>query len=261
MRSTDLASSRRADIYLPAIAGIALVTLLSALTNALDIQKYDWDFRYYIAMARHGFGAEPLASPFAYRFGTPAIAGLVADWLSGGIETGFRVVAYVGAVLQLVAVYLLALRFSGSRKGAWVAMLITAFSAMNVKFLLFDPFRPDHLAYAWVIGCFYLAATGRHWWLLAATAVGLQFREFVVVPLVALALSSLYAYSDDPRTAVRAIGATALCFAVAVVLPRVLIPVEASYEMVQPSTAGLRSLFRVPLNPKRDLNLVFVVLA
>jgi hypothetical protein len=128
-----------------ALLSAFLVTCLGVLTNSLDTHKFSWDFRYYIGMAENGF-SPPLASPFAYRYVTPLLVSGFFQIAGLPIQDGFRDVAYAGAFLQLFGVFLFTRWLTHSTKGAYVAVLVTSFSLFNVKFLLFDVFRPDHLA-------------------------------------------------------------------------------------------------------------------
>ena len=107
------------------------------------------------------------------------------------VEAGFGCVARAAAVTQLVSVFALARWYSRSNRGAWVAMLVTAFSLYQVKFLLFDTFRPDHLAYPLILLQVYLAMTGRFWPLWVVTLIGCQVREFNAIPLAAYVAASL----------------------------------------------------------------------
>ena len=102
-------------------------------------------------------------------------------------------VARVAAVTQLLSVFALARWHAHSFRGAWVAMLVTAFSLYHVKFLLFDTFRPDHLAYPLILLQIYLAMTGRFWPLWVVTLISCQIREFNALPLVAFSTASVWA--------------------------------------------------------------------
>jgi hypothetical protein len=64
---------------------------------------------------------------------------------------GFRVVTYVGVITQLVLVFALARQFTRKRWVAWVVMLVIGVSTYHVKFLLFDIYRPDSLAYSFIL--------------------------------------------------------------------------------------------------------------
>src|SRR5512140_3273744 len=119
-----------------ALLSAVIVVGISLLTNRVDVSAYTSDFTYYIRMAQNGF-AKPGASPFAYRYLTPLIVHGLVSWQGISVEAGFRSIAYIGAVLQLVGVFLFTKWFTGSIKGAFVALLVTAFSLYNLKYLFF----------------------------------------------------------------------------------------------------------------------------
>jgi len=131
----------------PAAVAALLLAAIRLSTNSIDPNRFSWDLRYYIEMAEQGFAAN-LASPFAYRYVTPLLARWLSQGLSAPVETGFAGLAYVGAFGQLLGVFVFTHWYTRSRPGAWLAMLFTALSLFNIKFLLFDAFRPDHLAYS-----------------------------------------------------------------------------------------------------------------
>ncbi|MBK9778876.1 MAG: hypothetical protein IPP55_02320 [Anaerolineales bacterium] len=140
----------RKEIITVSLVSIAVILLLDLLTNSLDTTRNVWDFVYYISMAKDGLNAEPLASPFAYRFLIPGLVNLLSR-TGLSIESGFKLIAYIGAFTQLTGIFLFVRWLGRSSRGAWIALLVTAFSLFNVKFLIFDPFRPDHLAYALIL--------------------------------------------------------------------------------------------------------------
>ncbi|MFH1185214.1 MAG: hypothetical protein V1755_09290 [Chloroflexota bacterium] len=156
---TDTRKSASQLVGAPA-AALVLVTVIDLFTNSIDMQRFSWDFRYYIAIAEHGF-AGPAASPFAYRYLTPMLARGASLVLQLPIEGGFAALAYFGSAAQLLAVFLFTRWYTRSARGAWVAALITGFSLFHVKFLLFDTFRPDRLAYPPILLQAYFALTGK----------------------------------------------------------------------------------------------------
>src|SRR4030042_2233349 len=109
------------------VAALLLVTTIDLLTNSIDIGRFDWDFRYYIDMAERGFGAS-LAGPFAYRYLTPMLARVLSFILQLPTAGAFAVLAYIGAISQLLAVFLFVRWYARSTRGAWFAMLIPGFS-------------------------------------------------------------------------------------------------------------------------------------
>ncbi|MBK9778946.1 MAG: hypothetical protein IPP55_02675 [Anaerolineales bacterium] len=101
------------------------------------------------------------------------------------IESGFKLIAYIGAFTQLTGIFLFVRWLGRSSRGAWIALLVTAFSLFNVKFLIFDPFRPDHLAYALILLQTYFALKRKFLPLLLLTLIGSMLREFTLIPIFA----------------------------------------------------------------------------
>lgn len=253
---TEQSFPQRNDYILAGILTIALIILLDALTNSIDPQGIQWDFRYYIDMARDGLSG-PLTSPFAYRYGTPLLVKVLTG-LGLSIEGGFRLLAYLGAFTQLMGVFAFIGWFTRSRKAAYITLLVTGFSLFNVKFLLFDVFRPDHFAYAFILLATWLAFQRKFVPLLLVTLVASQFREFTVVPLIAY-LCSFAWMETRRRTFIVQAGLSALGLALALGLPRLLLPVTEDFQFVSFSTNGLLNLVLAPFIPLRDLNFIFTV--
>jgi hypothetical protein len=248
-----------------ATVAVGLIGGLELLTNSLDIQKFSWDFRYYIDMARQGFAA-PLASPLAYRYLTPLLVSGISAVFALPVEGGFTAVAYVGAFTQLVSVFLFARWFTGSVKGAWVAMLVIAFSLFHVKFLLFDVFRPDHLAYPLIVLQSYFALKRRFIPLLVTTVVGTQIREFNAIPLLAylfaLAISPENGSASGQRRALFVqVLISAATLGSALAIPRLLIPVVEDFQFVSFSRDGILRPLLAPLILARDANFVYSIVA
>ena len=247
------------QILWAAILTALLIAALDALTNSIDIQNFSWDFRYYIGMARDGFHARPLASPFAYRYLPSLLVYGLTHTLGLSIENGFRVIAYAGASLQLMGVFLFTNRLTRSGKGAYVALIVTAFSLFNVKFLLFDVYRPDPLAYGLILLQTYFAFEGRFLPLFLTTLVALQVREFNLVPLIAYHFT--FAPGRDRRTFLKEIVLSALGLTLAIGLPRLLIPVNENYQFADLSADGILRALLAPLVLTRDLVFLYSVAA
>ena len=248
-----------------ALLAVLLVAGLALTTNSLDTTRFSWDFRYYIRMAQSPF-APPLASPFAYRFATPLLVYALSKTFSLSVAAGFRALAYGAGVLQLLGVFLFTNRLTRSTKGAFVALLVTAFSLFNVKFLLFDVYRPDHLAYVLILLQTYFALDRRFWPLLLSTMLACQVREFNVVPLLAY----LFAISGTQPEALAvskrpAVVSEALISAVGLVaalaLPRLLIPVAEDYQFASLTRDGLLRILLAPFVLPRDANFLYSVIA
>lgn len=251
--------SRLRAILVPLIISIALVLLLDGMTNEINVEKLDSDFQWYIALSEQGFRATPLISPFAYRYANPFLVGGLRRFMGIPTRSGFELSAYLGATLQLFGVFLLVLYVTKSRKSAYIALLVTALSLFNIKFLLFDPYRPDHFAYASILLAFYFCLTNRFYLLLIVTAIGLQFREFVVVPLLSHMMSLVA--QREWKILLRKVVPFLACIFLALVLPRWLIPVTRDVQYVKLSGLGLVSAISVPFNAARDFNFLFCVLA
>lgn len=247
------------DIAWIILLSTGIVLGLDMLTNAIDTKKYAWDFLYYIAMARDGFKAQPLASPFAYRYLTPLIVNGISRISSLSIENGFLVIAYLGAITQLAGIFFFTNWLTRSRKGAYLAMLVTALSLFNVKFLLFDIYRPDHLAYTLILLQTYFAFEKKFLPLLVTTIIASQIREFNIIPLVAYLVAS-WRSQEHTNVIKHTIFSTIFLLPV-IVLPRLLIPVTENYQIVGLSQDGILTALLLPLIPTVDINFIFSLLS
>lgn len=246
--------------FLPVLLiATATVVSLDLITNSLDIVHYSWDFKYYINLAENGFNPNPLLiSPFAYRYPTPFIASGFISIFHVSMEEAFRMVAYMGAILQLISIYFIAFHFYKRRDIAFASMFIVAFSFMNVKFILFDVYRPDHFAYSLVTLAIYFALSKKYFPLLITSCIAVQFREFGILPLFSYWLFMLW--KKDWKQIVRLIFPTAVAMFVAVALPRLLIEVQGSMQFVS-SNSGVMRTVKYFLSPKRNTNLIYDTVA
>ena len=248
-----------------AFLALMLVAAIDVLTNTLDTRRFSWDFRYYIEMAERGFAA-PMASPFAYRYFTPMLAHGASVVLGLPTEAGFAILARFGAVTQLLAVFLFARWYTRSGRGAWIALLVTAFSLYNVKFLLFDNFRPDHLAYPLILIQAYFALTGRFVPLLISTIIGCQIREFNAIPLVAYVYASIRSLPGGsiPQARRRITAETLIStigLGLALALPRALIPTVEDFQFAGFTRDGMLRALLSPFILARDANFIYSVAA
>ncbi len=246
------------DLALIVLLSLLIVIGLDWMTNSLDLQKNSWDFFYYIPMAKDGFQARPMVSPFAYRFATTLLVHALT-WFGVSIENGFRAVAYLGAVAQLTGIFFFVVWLTGSRKGAFIALGVTALSLYNVKFLLFDMYRPDHLAYALILLQTWLAFQKKFPVLLLVSVIAIQVREFNAVPLMAYIFMR---WRDENQAGVKKEAAQAvIALGLAIGLPRLLIPVTENYQIVGLSAEGIRNALLLPFMPSVDVNFLFVIAA
>ncbi len=241
-----------------AVLSVALVVAIYLLTNSVDTSAFTSDFMYYIAMAKDGFSA-PGASPFAYRYVTTLIVHLLIGGLGLSVEQGFRVVALAGAFLQLFGVFLFTNWFTNSIKGAYLALLVTAFSLYNVKFLFFDVYRPDHLAYALILLQTYLAFKRKFVPLLVVTLIASQVREFNLIPLIAYLVA--FWRGRDRSIVMREVGVSVVGIVAAVALPRILIPVAQNFQFADLSVDGILRVLIAPLVLSRDVNYLYTLVA
>ena len=238
---------------------VLLILVLDLLTNFIDVTRNEWDFLYYIALAKDGFDAELLASPFAYRFFTPGLVHLLS--LTGlSIENGFRLIAYLGAIAQLTGIFYFVRWATKSTRGAWIALFITAFYLFNIKFLVFDPFRPDHLAYALILLQTYFAFERRFLPLLILTLLGSTIREFTLVPLAAY-LFMLARERTSRSTVIKQGLVSAVLILPAVLLPRLLIPVTENFQIIGLSAEGLLNAVALFFIPSFPINFIFSIFA
>lgn len=215
-------------------ASVSAVAILELTTGMINVERFTWDNVRYIRMAQSWFAPETMTSPFAYRWGTPLLARLLSDVLGVSLTTGFRLLAWSGAVLQLISVFYLVQAVCRSAKAAWAGWAAVLLSVWNVRFLMFDPLRPDHLAYPIVILASLAAAKRRWGWVIALTLLGAPFREFTVVPL--LAVIAVLALGREWRTLLRWGLPFVLTLGLAVLLPRVLIGTVESRQTVDADT-------------------------
>jgi hypothetical protein len=243
---------------------VLLVAAIDWLTNDLNTAAFSWDFRYYIDMATRGL-EPPLASPFAYRYVTPLLVHLMSLGLHTRVQSGFYILARVFAVAQLVGVFVLAYRHGKSERGAWVAMFVVAFSLFQVKYLLYDPFRPDVLAYPLLLLQVNFALDRKFWPLFIATLLGCQIREFNAIPLLAYGFVLL---SEAPtkkpaarRAALLQAGSAGVALAAAMIIPRLLIPVAEDFQFVGFSRDGILRGVLAPFILSRDANFLYALIA
>lgn len=244
------------NAFLASIAlSLSLIFCISFLTNSITPTDCKWDCIHYLGLAENGFSASPLVSPFAYRYVTPFLAGFLKSKLNISIFSAFRLIAWLGAFFQLIGVFLFIKTLTKSHKSAYIAMFITALSFFNVKFLLFDVSRPDHLAYPLILLAFFLAVRKRFSALVFVTVIGVQVREFVALPLIAYLITEIYhsGWKIFKPIDITFIG----LFFASIIAPRMLIPVSENGQFIPLTFQDLPKFVGVPLNLNRDLNIFF----
>jgi len=243
---------------IPFGVSIALVVFVDILTNGVT-KKLLFDSNLYIGMAEHGFALELRISPFVYRFAGPFLAGTIHHFIGLSIYKSFKVIAYVGAISELFGVFLLVRHLTQSEKSAYIGMLSVAFSLYNIKYPLFDVYRPDILVYPIILISTWLAFKDYFFPLLLTTMIGLQFREFAIVPLLAYLATKLQ--REGSKTSIRNVTISMIGLFIAVGIPRLLIPVVEHAEAVQLSPQGIAQAIHLISIWPRNINIVYIVLA
>jgi len=230
------------SFIIPFGVSIALVVLIDILTNNVT-PKQLYDSNIYIGMAEHAFAPDVRISPSIYRFVPPFLAGSIHRLLDLSIYKSFKLITYIGAVSQLFGIFLLVRHLAKSEKSAYMGMMCVAFSMYNVKYPLFDVHRPDNLAYPVVLVTAWLAIKDYFVPLLLTTMVGLQFREFVIVPLLAYFATELQ--HGVNKTLIKNIAIAMIGLLIAIGIPRFVIPVIEHAEAVQLSPKAMDQVIQL----------------
>jgi len=250
------------------LIALLLVGAVELLTNEINISLFEGDFVYYIDMAEYGIVDNPnLAAPFAYRPLTPFMARGLANILNSSLETGFRIVAWMGALLTLTSSYALARTIGAQHKNALLIILIIAGSFFQLKYLLFDVYRPDHLAYGLLILAF-IALLHKQWLAcIIISAMGLLTREFCIIPLVLMLLhlfSQLWKEQTGRAINVMWLISGGIVIVIFVLLPRLLLPIETTFvyaTLFKPDPTAIETITQPLTSLRRNLNLLFSLLA
>ncbi len=244
------------------IVAVISVVVIDLFTNSLNTLKFGWDHTHYIDMAENGITDNLfLVAPYAYRPATPLLAGFIGETMGRSAIAGFRMLAYGGAIAQLLLVFALTRQFTRRFWISLTVMGVVAFSAFNVKFLLFDIYRPDHLAYPLLILGMMAVFRGNIIAVLVVSIPGLLVREYLLIPplLIFYRLGRDFLRGRNRKTATIIwmfiiAGTTAASY----MIPRLLIYSARSSQMLDPlnNPDWLSVLVTVPLNLARDYNLL-----
>jgi hypothetical protein len=257
------ANENRFGIFAALLLALALVLLVDLLTNRIPTPRFDG--REYVAIATNGIiNSDDVEAPFAYRIGAIAAAAGAARLFNLAPQDGFVVTLYVGVITQMLAVYLLARGLGAAVRPALLIVALVGLSFAHLKFLLFDPYRPDHFAYLFFALAFLWLMQRRYLPMLIIIGVGLLFREFLLVPLAlfyGVLLAERQSFSRREWVLWALGGAVVLL--IGVVLPRLLIPVTATKQDFDPlnNPDTLQQLTAMPLQWNRNFNLIFATAA
>jgi MYXO-CTERM domain-containing protein len=247
-----------------ALLAALLVVGLDAVTNSLDISRYAWDFIHYIDMAENGIDGNPgLVAPYAYRPIPPLLAGAFSDITGRSVHLGFRLIAWAALWAELVLAFALARQFTRKFWGALAIMLIVSVSTFNVRFYVFDPFRPDPLAFPLLLlGLIGLVRRRDHRaWdvvIVGTAVVGAGVREFTIIPSLLLAARlAVDGFRTRRLTKFAELAVVLLIAAAAILAPRLLIPVGRADSYLDRIDGGI---FGVITDWPRNLNIAFALL-
>lgn len=251
-----------------------VVVLVDLLTNSMAPR---WDMAYYVDMARNGIiGNHHLVAPFAYRPGAPGIIHAIARVLHVDAELAFRACARVMSVAFLVACFYFARSIGASFGSATVCSLALALNFEIVKWTVFAGTMVDIYAYPLILLAFWLILRKRFYACLFVSALGLFFKEFLLLPILtqttALMLKNRSKREGSeacgdreqwPTGLIRPLTITFLALLVCFFLPRLLIHVVRTFQDIDPinQPSSLRRLYLYPASLRRDFNIVFAYLA
>jgi hypothetical protein len=246
-----------------ALLAAALIVLIDKYTNRVDVlQGHAWDFLYYQDMVKNGLlGNDHLVAPYAYRFATFLLIRQIITFTHIALPTAFKALTYFCALSQLFGIYLLGRELKFKHSTSIVLMLISAFALFNIKFLLFDMYRAEHLAYPLLIFATIAFLRKRFWLVVLISVTGLQIRETLIIPAAIYFFYLLQEWWQNRAVRRPLIHALILFIVVsaAVILPRLLIPVEFSQQVFDSSYDPnfLHTLFA----PKRLFNYFYNLIA
>jgi hypothetical protein len=244
------------------IGAALLVAAISLLTNRMAPK---WDMECYLDMASNGvIGNKHLVAPFAYRPAAPLLIGAIAHLFHADPERTFRFCAHLACIVFVLCCFYFAKSMGSSDEAAALSALAPALYFNIVKWPLFAGEMVDIYAYPLILFAFWALVRKRFYLCLLISSIGLFFKEFMLVPLLAQAAFIVIRYrKTEGRKVFKFIALTALAILLCFVLPRLLIHVVQTFQDIdpinQPST--LRRLYLYPLSRRRDFNIVFAYLA
>jgi len=249
--------------YLIFFIFLLVVIAIDYFTNNLEVSYMPWDIKYYYLLAERGLEGEKIA-PYIYRYATPFLAHTISIFYHLPTYQAYTVIAYLGAISQLFFLYLLLRTLGFSYKSSFFSCLFIAFCQYNVKYLLFDVSRPDHLAYFWVIITSWAYFSGHLFWCGFLSILGLQFREHIAITPFIMMVEQLKIWWKTRQPISSLLRGVFLlgCILIGVAIPRIFIHTTDSTQFVDlQHPATLYNLIALPLDIKRDLNFFYVIVA
>jgi hypothetical protein len=241
---------------------VAVVALVNFFTNHMPPE---WDMKYYVDMARRGVIGNPgLVAPFAYRPGAPLLVGLVARVTGLDVESTFRACSSLTSVLFIVCAFCFAVSWGATPRSARVTAVALALYLYIIKWNAFAGTMVDIYAYPFLLLAFWGLLRERFYVTVAVSAVGLFFKEFLLLPL--LVQATLLVFAGGGRrwpSRLWRLGVIGCVLVVCFVLPRLSLHVVATWQDVDPlnNRASLWRVISYPASWRRDLNIVFAYVA
>jgi hypothetical protein len=259
--------SKTFQAFFAFILALLVIIIINLLTNRVDqLGGHSWDFIYYKDMVQNGFlGNNHLVVPYAYRFLTPLTVSFIMKLTHYDLTKAFKTLSVICMLAQLFGVYLLSRQLKFRFGTSIVLMLVVAFSLFNVKFLLFDPYRPDPLAYPLLLFAMILFLRRQYFGCILISIIGLFVREALILPILICMFYLLKEWLQNrnkPQPLIQ-FGVIAVFTALALVLPRALIPVHGTQQVLDPinDPKFFKVLFGTWLDLKKWFNLIFNVVA
>jgi len=235
-----------------------MISLIAARTNTMSPR---WDAHYYIDMAKSGLIGNPnLVAPFAYRPGMPFLSRAVSTVLSIPIERGFRIVGGVSALCLLLSIFMLARCFTVDFRHAIMPMILLGFSFSHIKFPFFFYSLVDVAAYPIMVVAFWALITKRIYLCLFVSALGILFKEFLVVPLLLLFIHlGCEFWRTRSRLNLIRLSVALVVGAGVIFIPRIFLHVNRTFQFVDPinDISTLGNLISAPLDEYRMFNILY----
>lgn len=246
------------------LLAIVAVTILLALTQGSIARSggLGWDGIEYHRLASAYIDQQPLAAsaPFAYRIGTPILAGTVSRITGLGLIPSFRLVNITAALAYFALLYAY-LRVTAANRLWSSALVLVALTAwmMPLRFVLFYPVQSDPVPMCLFLGALLLIEArmrARASWpdvaaLVGVVVVGGLFREQMA--LIALAgVAQILARHRDAR-AIRQVGCLFAGIAVPILITHRLADAGGAYSYVSAARGSLEdhALFHIVLSSYR----------
>jgi hypothetical protein len=255
--------AKKATEYIHAIfIAILLVVLIDLFTNTIPPH---WDALNYLDMARSGIlGNDNLVAPFAYRPGMPFLSRAMSELFSVPIEQGFQIIAYIAAVGLLMSTFMLARCFTDDFGQAIIPVVIIGLLFVHIKVPLFFYTFVDISAYPLIVIAFWALVKKRYVLCLMVSSIGLLFKEFLVIPLLLLIVQFTRLYwHDRSRRNLFYLLITISIGASVILIPRLCIPVQDSYQEIDPinKPRTLAKLLDNPLDELRNINIFYAMMS